>query len=74
MNRIERGILVIFWISSFNTISARFSKFDARNVILFQFKVFGRNIKETTAARCFIKVIARPSFLRVRDTRINRAY
>ena len=31
-------------------------------MILFQIKVFGRNIKEATLARCFIKATARPSF------------
>ena len=35
---------------SFSTGSAKFNKFDARDVILFQTKVFARNIKETTPA------------------------
>ena len=62
-------------MSSFATSSERFSQFDARNMTLFQFKDFGRNIKETMLARYFIKVTARPSFtpLRVIE-RINRVY
>ena len=39
----------------------------AGNVILFQIKVNARSIKETTLARYFIKVTARPSFTRSRD-------
>ena len=35
-------------------------------MILFQIKVFTRNIKETTLARYFIKVITRPSFTELR--------
>ena len=35
-------------------------------MILFQIIVFGKNIKETTPARYFIKVTARPSFTRLR--------
>ena len=54
--------MVIHFVSSFTTSSERFSESDSRNVILFQNKVFGRNIKETTLARCFIKVTADPSF------------
>ena len=46
----------------FTTSCARFSEFYAENVILFQNKVNARNIKETTLARYFIKVTARPSF------------
>ena len=62
-------------LSSFTTSSARYSEFDARNVILFQFKVFDRNIKETMLARYFIKVTARPSFMRLRVIkRTNRVY
>ena len=38
----------------------------AGNVILFKIKVFSRNIKETTLARYFIKVTARPSLTRLR--------
>ena len=56
-------------MSAFSTSSAKFSKFDAGNVILFQIKVFGRNIKETTLARYFIKVTSRPGFTRLRVTR-----
>ena len=50
-------------------ISAKFSKFDAVNVILFQAKVFGRNIKETTPARYFINVTGPPSVTRLRVIR-----
>ena len=58
------------------TSSARFSKFNAENVILFQIiKVFGRNIKETTLAMYFIKVTACPSFTRLEVTRrVNRVH
>ena len=56
----------ILFISSFSTSSAKFIEFEAGNGILFQIKVFGRNIKETTLARCFINVTARPSFTRLR--------
>ena len=34
-----------------NINSARFSKFDAGNMILFQIEVFVKNIKETALAR-----------------------
>ena len=63
--------LEIHFVTSFTTSSARFSVFDIQNVILFQTKVFGRNIKETTTtlARYFIKVTVRPSFTRFRVTR-----
>ena len=44
-------------------------------MILIQIKVFDRFIKETTLARHFIKVTARPSFTRLGViSRINRAY
>ena len=56
-------------MDSFNTSSSRFSKFDTGNVILFQIKVFARNIKKTVLARYFIKVTARPSFTRLRVIR-----
>ena len=59
----EKGILVIFlemlFVNSFTTSSARFSESDIRNVILFQIKIFGRNIKDTTLASYLIKVIER---------------
>ena len=62
-------------MSSFTTSCARLSKFYARNVILFQIKVNARNIKETTLARYFIKVTARPSFTRLRVIKpINRVH
>ena len=41
-------------IGSFTTSSARFGEFDAGNVI-YQIKIFARNIKKTTLARYFIK-------------------
>ena len=47
------------FVSSFTTKAARFSEFDCQ-------KVFGRNIKEFTLARYFIKVTGRPSFTRLR--------
>ena len=58
--------LEILFVSSFSTSFAKFSEFDAGNVILFPIKVFGRNIKETTLARYFIKLAPRPSFTRLR--------
>ena len=71
VNRIERGYLVGFFleilsVTSFTNSSARFSEFDSRNLILFQNIFFGRNIKETTLVRYFIKVTACPSFTRLR--------
>ena len=69
----EKGILInfleIFLVSSFTTSSARLSEFDIQNVILFQTKVFGRNIKETMLARYFIKETACLSFTRLRVIR-----
>ena len=56
-------------MASFTTSSARFSLFDARDVILFQIKTFGRNMKETTLARYYIKVTTRSSFTRLRVIR-----
>ena len=78
-NWIEKGILVnfleILFISGFFTSTARFSKFDAENVILFQIKVFDRNIKETTLERYFIKVTTRPRFMSLRAIkRTNRVH
>ena len=59
----EKGILVIFlemlFVNSLTTSSARFSESDIRNVILFQIKIFGRNIKDTTLASYLIKVTER---------------
>ena len=52
-------------MGSFTTSSGRFSKLDPGNMILFQIKVFVRNIKETTLAKYFIKVTARPSLKRL---------
>ena len=61
--------LEILFISSFSTNFAKFSKFDAGNVILFPIKVFGRNILQTTPARYYIKVTVRPSLMRLRVIR-----
>ena len=55
------NFLETLFISSFSSSSSKFSNFDAGNVILFQIKIFGSNIKETAAVRFFIKVTARPS-------------
>ena len=60
---------MLFRRSFSSTSSAKFNKFDARNVILFQIKLLVRNIKETMLARYFIKVTTRPSFTRFRVTR-----
>ena len=56
-------------MSSFSTSSAKFSKFDAGKVISSQIKVFGGNIKETTPAKCLIKVTVRPGITRLRVVR-----
>ena len=70
--------LVIFFgdtLQNMSTSSAKFSKFDAGNVILFEIKVFGRNIKETKLARYLIKVTSHPSFTQLRVIRrINRIH
>ena len=67
--------LQILFRGSFSDSSAEFSKCDAGNVILYQIKVFARNIKETMPARYFIKVTARPSFMQFRVIRqINIVY
>ena len=59
----------MLFISLFSTSSAKLNEFDSGNVIFFQIKVFGRNIKETTLPRCFVKVTARPSFTQLRVIR-----
>ena len=46
-----RFILMILIVSSFTTNSERFSEFDGQNMILFQIKIFGRNIEEIKLAR-----------------------
>ena len=73
MNGNMKGILVnfleILLVSSFTTSSARFTECDSKNVIFFQIKVFDRNVKETTLARYFIRLTARPSFMRLRAFR-----
>ena len=79
INRTEKGKLVnffyILFLGSFTTSSARFSEFDVGSVILFQVKVFSRNIKKTTLARYFIKVTVRPGLTRLRVImQINRVY
>ena len=53
----------------FSISSAKFSEFESGNVILFEIKVYDRNIKETTLVRYFIKVIAPPSFTQLRIIR-----
>ena len=63
----------ILFVSSFNTSSERFSKFDIRNVVLLKIKVSPTNIKETTLARYFIKLTVHLSFTQLRVIRrINR--
>ena len=78
-NQIEIGILVNFFVDTLQllitTSSAKFNKFDAGKVILFQIKVFAGNIKETMLGKYFIKVTARPSFTQLRVIRrINRVH
>ena len=58
--------LEIFFFSSFITNSGKFSKFDSNSAILFQIKVFSKNIKETTLASYFTKVTVCPSFTRLK--------
>ena len=53
------------FINHQDSLTARFSKFNSQNVILFQIKLFVRNIKETTLGRYFIKVTACPTRLSV---------
>ena len=77
INQTEKEIFAFFipFISSLTTSSARFRKFDDGNVTSFQIKVFGRIVKETTLARYFIKVTARPYFTRLGVIRrITRVY
>ena len=62
-------------MSSFSTSPAGFSKFNSGNVILFQIKVYARNVKEITPPKYFIKVTERPSFTRLGVTkRINTVH
>ena len=64
--------LQILFIGSFTISSARFSKFDAAgNAILFQIKVFARNIKETALGRYFMKVTA-PQFYAIKSHKANK--
>ena len=60
------NFLEVLFMRSFFISSGKLSEFDAGNVILLQIKVFGRNIKEATLPRYFIKVTARPSCMRLR--------
>ena len=64
----EKGILVIFFGDTLHKLIfyrlCKIQQINAGNLILYQIKVFGRNIKETTLARHFIKVIARPRFIK----------
>ena len=76
---IEKRILVTFleiiFIRLFITSSARSSKFDHRNVILFQIKVFGGNIKVDYSSEIFHKNNCGPSFTRLTVIkRINRVH
>ena len=57
------------FVISFITSSGRFRKLDSRNVILFQIKIFDRNVKETPLVGCFIKVTTRLSFTQSRVIR-----
>ena len=61
---IVKPFLKIVAISSFTTSYSRFSEVNAGKVTLFQIKVSGRNNRETTPERCFIKVSTCPSFTR----------
>ena len=56
----------MLFVGSFTTSSERFSQFNDGIVILFQIKIFNRNIKKTTPAGYSIKVTPRPSFTRLR--------
>ena len=53
-------------MSSFATISERFSEFNAQNVILLSTKISERSSKQTRLAKYFIKVIVHLSFGRLR--------
>ena len=65
----------MLFLGSFTTSSEKFTKFDANNAILFQIKIFGKNIKETTLASYITKVTARPSFTQFRVIKqINRVH
>ena len=45
-----------------------------QNLVLFQIKFFGRNMKESVLGRYFIKVTACSSFMQLRVSRINRIH
>ena len=66
ISRIEKLILVIilgdYLFNYFITSFRRFRKFDARNAVLLQIKVFDGKMKETIIATFFLKVAARPAF------------
>ena len=75
----EKGRLVFFFENTLDKLIyhqlCKISKSDAGNVILFQIKAFGRNVKDTVLARYFKKVTARPIFTRLRVIRqINRIH
>ena len=52
-------------INSFSPVLQNLANLMPETRVLFQIEVFGRNIKDTTLARYFIKVTARPSFTRL---------
>ena len=67
----EKGILVIFLEDTHHRLIFH----QVGKLILFQTKDFAKNIKETTLAKYFIKITARPSFRQLRVMRqINRVY
>ena len=73
INRIEKGILVIFFVDTVHRLIyhqlCKIQRALCPERYLFQIKVNARNIKETTLAMHFIKVTARPSFTRLRDNK-----
>ena len=60
VNWVQKGLIVKFletvFASSFCTNSVKFREFDTRNLVLFQIKVFGVNIKETTLERVIRRI------------------
>ena len=78
INRTEKGIFIIFFVGTVHElIYHQLCKTQQIlcQQILFQIEVTTRNIKETTLARYFIKVTARPSFTQLRVIRpINRVH
>ena len=49
----------------FSSDPKEFRKFDASNATLFQIKVFGKNVKDTTLGSYFAKVTTHHSFARL---------